>query len=54
MEITLVGKNDSNLKSGWISIESPLGQALLNQSKGSKISVNDQTVTILNISIGEI
>ncbi len=54
MEITLVGKNDSNLKPGWISIESPLGLALVNQSKNSKVLVNNQPVTILNISIGEI
>jgi len=54
MEITLVGKNDFNLKPGWISSESPLGIALLNQTKGSKVSVNNQLVTILDISIGEI
>ena len=54
LEITLVGKNDSNLKSGWISCESPLGLALMNQSKGSQVSVNDQLVTILDIFIGEI
>ncbi len=54
MEITLVGKNDSNLNPGWISIESPIGQAILNQKKNSQVSVNDQSVTILDISIGEI
>lgn len=54
MEITLVGKNDSNLNPGWISIESPLGIALINQTKGSKVSVNGQPVTVLDISIGEI
>lgn len=54
MEITLVGKNDSNLQPSWISCESPLGQALLNQPKGAKVSVNDQPVSILDISIGEI
>jgi len=54
MEITLVGKNDFNLFPGWISSESPLGIALMNQPKGSKVPVNDQTVAILDISIGEI
>lgn len=54
MDITLVGKNDSNLKPNWISVESPLGIALLNQKKNSKVSVNGQPVTILDISIGEI
>jgi transcription elongation GreA/GreB family factor len=54
LDITLVGKNDFNLQPGWISSESPLGIALLNQSKGSKVFVNDQPVTILDIFIGEI
>ena len=54
LDITLVGKNDSNLKPGWISCESPLGLALLNQSKGAKVSVNDQPVSVLDIAIGEI
>jgi transcription elongation factor GreA len=54
MEITLVGKNDFNLFPGWISSESPLGIALMNQTKGSIITVNGQPVTILDISIGEI
>lgn len=54
MDITLVGKNDSNLKPEWISCESPLGLALIGQSKLAQVSVNDQSVTILNIGIGEI
>lgn len=54
LDITLVGKNDFNLCPGWISSESPLGIALMNQPKGAKVSVNDQTVTILDISVGEI
>ena len=54
MEITLVGKNDSNLCPGWISCESPLGLALINKSKGAKVSVNDQPISILGITIGEI
>jgi transcription elongation factor GreA len=54
MEITLVGKNDSSLKPNWISCDSPLGIALMNQTKNSQVLVNDQPVTILDISIGEI
>jgi len=54
LEITIVGKNDSNLKPGWVSCESPLGLALMNQTKGSKVSVNDQSVLILDIGIGDI
>lgn len=54
MDITLVGKNDSNLKPGWISCESPLGLALLNKHQSDQVLVNEQPVTILEISIGEI
>lgn len=54
MDITLVGKNDSSLKPGWISCESPLGLALLNKHQSDQVSVNDQPVTILEISIGKI
>lgn len=54
LDITLVGKNDFNLFPGWISSESPLGIALMNQTKDAQVLVNDQTVTILDIGIGEI
>lgn len=54
MDITLVGKNDSNLKPGWISCESPLGLALLNKHQSDQVLVNEQPITILEISIGEI
>lgn len=54
LTITLVGKNDSRLKSDWVSIESPIGSALLGKKKSDRVSVNGQTVTILDISIGEI
>ena len=54
LSITIVGKNDSNLKPGWISCDSPLGIALMDQPKGSKVLVNDQSVTILDIGIGDI
>jgi transcription elongation factor GreA len=54
LTITLVGKNDARLKSDWISIYSPIGQALLGKKKSDKVSVNGQTVTILDISVGEI
>lgn len=51
---TLVGKNDANLKPGWISCLSPLGIALLNKSKADQITVNGQPVTIVDIAIGDI
>jgi transcription elongation GreA/GreB family factor len=54
MTITLVGKNDASLKPGWISIDSPLGIALLRHSVGDKVSVNDQLVEIQDITIGSI
>lgn len=54
MTITLVGKNDARLQSDWISYLSPIGQALLGKKKSDKVKVNDQLVTILNISVGEI
>ena len=54
MTITLVGKNDARLKPDWISIQSPIGEALLGKKKLDKVLVNDQTVTIIDISIGEI
>lgn len=54
MVITLVGKNDARLQPGWISIESPLGQAIINKKKGDKAVVNDQSVEILDIKIGNI
>lgn len=54
MTITLVGKNDARLKSSWISLESPLGIALLGKRKLEAVSVNGQSVTILDISVGKI
>lgn len=54
LTITLVGKNDARLQTEWISCESPIGIALLGKSKLDKVLVNDQPVTILEVSIGEI
>ena len=54
LTITLVGKNDAHLKPDWISIQSPIGEALLGKKKLDKIIVNGQTLTILDILIGEI
>jgi len=54
MDIVLVGKNDAHLKPEWISCDSPLGLALLGKHNLDKVLVNDQPVTILEISIGEI
>lgn len=54
LTITLVGKNDARLKPNWISIESPIGQALLGKKKSDQVLVNDQKVEIIDISVGEI
>jgi len=54
MEVVLVGKNDAHLKPNWLSAESPLGIALLSKSLSDKILVNDQPVTILEISIADL
>ena len=54
MTLTLVGKNDARLKPDWISIKSPMGETLLGKKKLDKIIVNDQVITITDISIGEI
>ena len=54
MDITLVGKNDARLKPDWISIQSPIGEALLGKKKSDKVVVNDQTVVVIDISVGEI
>ena len=50
MSIVLVGKNDAALKSDWISCESPLGIALLGKHQGSRVEVNGQMVSILDIT----
>jgi len=49
-----VGKNDSRLLPDWISLESPLGIALLGKKKGDSVDVNGQLVSILDISVGNI
>lgn len=54
MDIVLVGKNDAHLKPEWISCDSPLGLALLGKHKSDQVSVNNQAVTIFDISIGDI
>lgn len=54
MTITLVGKNDTGLKPNWISVDSPLGIALLGHSVSDKVTVNDQQVEIQHISVGDI
>ncbi|MFA5827734.1 MAG: GreA/GreB family elongation factor [Candidatus Shapirobacteria bacterium] len=52
--ITLVGKNDARLKPGWISVESPVGLALKGKKINEQVTVNDQLVTILHISQGDL
>ena len=54
LTITLVGKNDARLKPDWISFQSPIGQALFGKKKSDQVLVNDQLITIVEISIGEI
>ena len=54
MIFTLVGKNDSPLRDDWLSVDSPIGIALLGRHQGDQVDVNGQLVTILNISIGNI
>lgn len=54
MTITLVGKNDNALKLGWISADSPLGIAIIGRPAGTMVSVNDQPVSILEITHGDI
>lgn len=49
-----VGKNDARLFSDWISSDSPLGIATLNRKKGDQVDVNGQTVSILDIAVGNI
>lgn len=49
-----VGKNDARLYPDWISSDSPLGIATLNRKKGDQVEVNGQTVSILDIAVGNI
>jgi len=52
--ITLVGKNDARLFPDWIFYGTPIGQALMDKKVGDKVEFNNQTVTILNITVGKI
>lgn len=54
LTITLVGKNDARLKPNWISIQSPIGEALIGKKKSDKVMINNQILTVVDISIGEI
>lgn len=54
MTFTLVGKNDSPLKTDWLSIDSPIGQALINKHKGDRVEVNSQLVTLVDISLADL
>lgn len=54
LTIVLVGKNDSSLRPGWISIDSPLGLALLGHHIGDTVIVNDQPITIKSITVADI
>ena len=54
LSITIVGKYDSGIKSGWISYESPLAIALMGKKIGELILVNDREVTIEAVESGDI
>ena len=54
MTITLVGKDDNAIKTGWVSHTSPIGIALMGKSKGDIVDVNGQMVTVLEIELGVI
>ena len=54
LTITLVGKYDARLKPGWVSIESPLGIALLGKRQSDQVDVNGQPVIIQDITVGDI
>jgi transcription elongation GreA/GreB family factor len=49
MVLVLVGKHDSGLKPGWISAESPVGQAILGKKKGESAELNGQKIAVLAI-----
>jgi len=54
LTLTLVGKNDNALKTGWISADSPLGIAILGRPAGTIVEVNGQPVSILEIAHSDI
>jgi transcription elongation factor GreA len=43
---TLVGEHESDLKNGRISVQSPVGRALIGRSAGSTVTVNTPVRTI--------
>ena len=55
MEYTLVGDHEANLAEGKLSVETPIGHALLGHKKGDKVEVTVpvgvREFEILNISI---
>ena len=54
MIFTLVGKNDSPLRDDWLSVDSPIGIALIGKHQGDQVQVNGQTVTVLAISLVDV
>jgi len=54
MIFTLVGKNDSPLRDNWLSVDSPVGIALIGKHRGDQVQVNGQMVTIQHISLVDI
>ena len=55
MEYTLVGDHEANLMEGKLSVETPIGHALLGHKKGDKVEVQVPVgimeFEIINISI---
>ena len=50
----LVGRSDTGIESNWISIESPLGIAVVGKKIGDTVDVNGQPVIIKSISIASL
>lgn len=53
MQYTLVNANEANIKEGKISVDSPIGKALLGQEVGSKVTV-DAPAGKIDLEIREI
>lgn len=54
MVVTIVGKNDTGLQTGWLSKDSPLGMALIGKKANTTTTLNDQTILIKKIEVGKI
>lgn len=52
--VVLVGTLEANPMQGKISVESPLGKAIRNKSKGDKVTVKPETGTTFEVKIDDI